>query len=121
MAYETLRFDTVHWALLRRLGNLRAPLGLRGCRRVSPDTFEDLDFVRRLERFGQTCCIKDPPLITSSRRFEGRRPHEIFFGWVRLHLLLWWGVSPYRLAEVYRRQVPPLAVQGERVARADTF
>ena len=83
--------------------------------------FEDLDFVRRLERFGQTCCIKDPPLITSSRRFEGRRPHEIFFGWARLHLLLWSGVSPYRLAEVYRTQVPPLAVGGERVARVDTF
>src|SRR5262249_23766138 len=38
---------------------------------------EDLDFVRRLERFGQTCCIEDPPLITSSRRFDGRRPGQI--------------------------------------------
>ena len=75
--------------------------------------FEDLDFVRRLERFGRTCCIRDPPLITSSRRFEGRRPYKIFFGWARLHLLLWLGVSPYRLAEVYRTQVPPLAVQGD--------
>ena len=38
---------------------------------------EDLDFVRRLERFGETCCIEDPPLITSSRRFDGRRRREI--------------------------------------------
>ena len=35
---------------------------------------EDLEFVCRLEWFGRTCCIMDPPLITSSRRFEGRRP-----------------------------------------------
>jgi len=41
---------------------------------------EDLDFVRRLERFGRTCCIKDPPLVTSSRRFEGRHPLEIVYG-----------------------------------------
>src|SRR6266446_8248262 len=29
---------------------------------------ERLVDVRRLERFGRTCCIKEPPLITSSRR-----------------------------------------------------
>ena len=68
---------------------------------------EDLEFVCRLERFGRTCCIMDPPLITSSRRFvEGRRPREIFFGWVRLHVLFWLGVSPDRLAEIYRAQAP---------------
>jgi hypothetical protein len=54
---------------------------------------EDLEFVCRLEWFGRTCCIMDPPLITSSRRFEGRRPREIFFGWVKLrsaYLLIGW-------------------------------
>ena len=67
---------------------------------------EDLEFVRRLGRFGRTCRIEDPPLITSSRRFEGRRPLEIFFGWVRLHALFWRGVSPERLADIYKTQAP---------------
>ena len=39
---------------------------------------EDWDFVRRLDGFGRTSCIEDPPLVTSSRRFEGRHPLEIF-------------------------------------------
>ena len=69
---------------------------------------EDSEFVRRLERFGKTACIKDPPLITSSRRFERRRPVEIVYGWVRLHVLYWLGVSPDRLAEIYRTQAPSL-------------
>ena len=38
---------------------------------------EDYEFVRRLERAGPTCRIEDPPLITSSRKFAGRRPVAI--------------------------------------------
>jgi rSAM/selenodomain-associated transferase 2 len=75
---------------------------------------EDWDFVRRLERFGRTCCIKDPPLVTSSRRFEGRHPLEIFYGWVRIHALFWLGVSPERLIQIYRTQVPPLQIRTPR-------
>jgi hypothetical protein len=67
---------------------------------------EDLDFVRRLERFGQTSCIKDPHLITSSRRFERRRPLQMIYVWIRLHVLFWLGVSPDRLAEIYSAQAP---------------
>ncbi|MBO0735282.1 MAG: TIGR04283 family arsenosugar biosynthesis glycosyltransferase [Alphaproteobacteria bacterium] len=67
---------------------------------------EDLDFVRRFERFGQTCCIKDPPLITSSRRFERRHPLAMLCIWIRLHVLFWLGVSPDRLAEIYSAQAP---------------
>jgi hypothetical protein len=70
---------------------------------------EDLDLVRRLERFGRTCCIRDPPLITSSRRFEGRRPLGIFFGWVRLNAVFWVSVSPDRLAEIHKTHVRPAA------------
>jgi hypothetical protein len=88
--------DSVDWALLRRF----RPIPL----------MEDLEFVRRLERFGRTCCIKDPPLITSSRRFEKRRPAPIVYGWVTLHLLFWLGASPDRLAKIYKRQVPPADV-----------
>lgn len=78
---------------------------------------EDLEFVRRLERFGKTCCIKDPPLITSSRRFKGRGPREIFFDWARLHLLFWLGVSPDRLAEIYKLHAPPPEISRARFAR----
>lgn len=62
---------------------------------------EDYDFTRRLERFGQTCCIEDPPLITSSRRFEGRRPLAIIWGWLKIHALFHLGVAPERLARSY--------------------
>jgi hypothetical protein len=53
--------------------------------------------------------IKNPPLITSSRRFEGRRPLGISFGPVRLNALFWVGVSPDRLGEIYKTQVRPAA------------
>ena len=76
--------------------------------------FEDLDFVRRLERFGQTCCIADPPLITSSRRFDRRHPLEIFSGWVRLHVLFWLGASPDWLSEIYKTHSPPPQISQER-------
>jgi rSAM/selenodomain-associated transferase 2 len=66
---------------------------------------EDLDFVRRMERFGRTCCIADPALVTSSRRFEHRRALEIIYGWVKLHMLFWLGLSPDRLARMYARQL----------------
>ena len=75
---------------------------------------EDFEFVRRLERYGPTWCIKDPPLITSSRRFERRCSLEIICGWVRLHALFWLGVSPDRLAEIYKGHTPP-----PDIARAD--
>jgi hypothetical protein len=68
---------------------------------------EDWDFVRRLERFGRTCCIADPPLVTSSRRFAGRNPLEIIYGLFRIHALYWLGVSPDRLLEIYQTQAPP--------------
>src|SRR6266851_4195072 len=70
---------------------------------------EDLEFVRRLERFGRTSCIKNPPLTTSSRRFEKRHPAQIVYGWVRLHVLFWLGASPDQLAKIYKRHVPPPA------------
>lgn len=65
---------------------------------------EDYDFTRRLERFGETCCIDDPPLITSSRRFEGRHPLRIVWGWLKIHALFYLKVSPDRLARMYDRK-----------------
>ena len=63
---------------------------------------EDYDLVRRLERHGGTVCIENPPVITSSRRFEGRRPWRIFCQWVLLHALYYARVSPDTLARLYR-------------------
>ncbi len=62
---------------------------------------EDYDFVRRLEKIGPTCCIEDPPLVTSSRRFEGRHPLAIVWGWIKIHALYHLGVSPGWLAALY--------------------
>jgi hypothetical protein len=64
---------------------------------------EDYDFVRRLERAGPTCRVEHPPLVTSSRKFAGRRPVAIVWGWILVHLLYWAGVSPERLARIYYR------------------
>jgi rSAM/selenodomain-associated transferase 2 len=62
---------------------------------------EDYDFVRRLERAGPTTRIDDPPLVTSSRKFAGRHPVAIFWGWSVVHILYWLGVAPERLARIY--------------------
>ncbi len=65
---------------------------------------EDYDFVRRLERLGPTCCIAEPPLRTSSRRFEGRHGLAIVWGWLLIDALYHLGVSPTRLAGLYRSE-----------------
>ncbi len=80
----------VRRAVHDRLGGIR-PIAL----------MEDYDFVRRLERAGPTCCIADPPLVTSARRFEGRRPAAIVLGWLTIHALFALGVAPERLARMY--------------------
>ena len=68
------------------------------------ELMEDYDFVRRLERFGPTRCIEEPPLVTSSRRFAGRRPAAIVWGWLEIHALYHLGVSPRVLARRYEAQ-----------------
>jgi rSAM/selenodomain-associated transferase 2 len=61
---------------------------------------EDYDLIRRLERHGGTICIDDPPVVTSSRRFDGRRPWRIFTQWLVIHALFHARVSPDRLARL---------------------
>ena len=73
-----------------RLGGIR-PIAL----------MEDYDLVRRMERAGRTLCISEPTLLTSSRRFHGRRPAAIVAGWLILHTLYHFGISPDRLAVLY--------------------
>jgi rSAM/selenodomain-associated transferase 2 len=103
------------YALIRRLGFYYGDSGIfvrravleaiGGVRPIA--LMEDYDLVRRLRRAGPTACVAEPPLVTSSRRFAGRRAAAIVLGWVRLHLLYWLGVDPARLALLYdseRRQ-----------------
>jgi rSAM/selenodomain-associated transferase 2 len=74
-----------------RLGGMR-PIAL----------MEDYDLVQRMEKSGRTLCIADSPLVTSSRRFERRRPTAIVSGWLIIHTLYHLGVSPDVLAWLYR-------------------
>jgi len=62
---------------------------------------EDFDFTRRLECSGRTLTIADPPLLTSSRKFEGRSAAAIVLGWLEIHALYYLGVPPERLARRY--------------------
>lgn len=63
---------------------------------------EDFDLCRRLERHGKTVCVADPPVTTSSRRFEGRWPPRIVGGWLLIHALYYLGLSPDLLARLYK-------------------
>lgn len=68
------------------------------------ELMEDYDFNRRLERAGPTCCIDRPSLVTSSRRFDGRHPVAIVWGWLKIHALYHLGVPPRILARLYDSQ-----------------
>lgn len=65
---------------------------------------EDYDFVRRMERTGETVCLNNPGATTSSRRFEGRKPWRIFWQWVYLHALFHLRVPSSILAKLYRSE-----------------
>ncbi len=62
---------------------------------------EDYDLARRMERAGETVCIENPPLVTSSRRFAGRRKWRIVAGWLAIHLLFHLRVPSRLLARLY--------------------
>lgn len=76
--------------LYRALGGIR-PIAL----------MEDFDFTRRMERCGGTVCIHDPPVVTSSRRFAGRKPAAIVSQWLFIHAAYSVGVPPSVLARLY--------------------
>lgn len=69
---------------------------------------EDYDLRHRLRRQGQIVCIDAPALGASSRRFDGRHPVAIVWGWVLIHLLYFCRVPGPLLARVYdsRRRRP---------------
>ena len=73
---------------------------------------EDYDFVARLERAGRTLCIADPPLVTSSRKFIGRRAPAIVAGWLIIHGLYHLGAPPRLLWRLYYRRWHTGSVEG---------
>lgn len=62
--------------------------------------FEDLDLLRRLRSHGRFHHVP-VPVLTSSRRFEGRNFALTFVRWTALQLLYWLGVPPRLLAMFY--------------------
>ncbi len=100
---------TVVYNAMRRLGLyygdsgifVRRPVydAIGGIRPIA--LMEDYDFVRRLERCGETVRIDEPPLVASSRKFAHRPAARIVWGWLKIHALYHLGVAPERLARIY--------------------
>lgn len=62
---------------------------------------EDYDLSRRMEQRGGTVCIMEPPVVTSARRFEDRRPAAIFCQWLLMHALYFLHLPSHHLARLY--------------------
>ena len=62
---------------------------------------DDYDFVRRLERSGRTRCLPGPAM-TSSRRWRTMGITRTVLAWFVIRWLYLAGVSPARLARLYR-------------------
>ncbi len=67
---------------------------------------EDFRFTRLMERYrraghGDTICLSDPPLVTSSRRFSNKSPAYIFWHWCLIHGLYYAKFPTARLAQWY--------------------
>ena len=62
--------------------------------------FEDLELLRELKKMGSFVHLPST-VITSSRRFVGRRFAVTFTRWAALQCLYWLGVSPKRLGRLY--------------------
>lgn len=104
------RFMEWFYPQLRRLGMYYGDSGIF-VRRTVYDALggikplplmEDYEFARRLNRAGHTVCLHEPPLVTSSRRFDGRGGVRILGFLLWIHILYWLGVSPAALARRYR-------------------
>ena len=101
------------WLINRRTRLLRLPLGDQG-QFATRETFarlggfrdwpilEDLDFAIRLRRLGGIVLIEEP-VTTSARRFvELGAARTVATNWL-IWMLFFLGVSPHRLARLYRR------------------
>ncbi len=62
---------------------------------------EDIEFSKRLKRLGRVICLRDT-VTTSSRRWEHNGVTRTIMLMWKLRLLYWLGVSPEKLARIYR-------------------
>ena len=62
--------------------------------------FEDLDLLRELKRLGGIVHVP-ATVVTSSRRFEGRRFAFMFAKWMVMQALFWLGIQPRTLGRFY--------------------
>jgi rSAM/selenodomain-associated transferase 2 len=62
--------------------------------------FEDLDLLRELRKLGGIVHVP-ATVVTSSRRFEGRRFAFMFARWMVMQALFWLGIQPRTLGRFY--------------------
>ncbi len=62
---------------------------------------EDVEFSKRLKKVGRIACLKDQ-VTTSSRRWEKYGIMKTVWLMWKIRLFYWWGVSPEKLAMLYR-------------------
>ena len=62
---------------------------------------EDIEFSKRLKRQGRVVCLKER-VVTSSRRWEKKGVVKTILLMWKLRFFYWIGISPERLAELYR-------------------
>lgn len=62
---------------------------------------EDVVFVRRMERYGETAYLPGP-MVSAARRWQ-KRPLRTMLLWGFMQIAYALGVSPWRLARFYRR------------------
>ncbi len=82
---------------------------------------EDLDFIRRLRRLGKTTVLSDP-IVTSPRRYLRRGiARALATNWL-IFALYFAGVSPLRLARLYRPEAEkaPCSLESEAGALSAT-
>lgn len=63
---------------------------------------EDIEFSKRLKRYGKIACLRQK-VVTSSRRWESHGIIRTVLLMWKLRFLYWLGVSPEKLAQAYRQ------------------
>ncbi|MBT7509059.1 MAG: hypothetical protein HN650_01415, partial [Rhodospirillaceae bacterium] len=108
---------------IRRRGVYYGDSGIFVRRRIY-ETLGGIRPIALMENYGNTICIDQPALTSSSRRFAGRRKWAIIAGWMMIHVLFYLGVPPGWLAKLYdshRRRQRAHAAPERTVAQGASF